>query len=320
VTGVAEEEVQLHRLPAYSLLNLFALVLTVGMLGGHGLLGMAYAYAAGLCALAALPFAAAAYYLAPEARSESSGFRREALTLLLPAVNALMFIALFSQAGGGYFYWVTMVMSVAFTLLYKPPKMPRPDIKWGVLGGVAMFITAILLTSMLSTAGVLSAPVEVVLLAWTPLSLDAGHGIAAQLYAVQTFLIVALGEELWARLTLGYGGTAVAGPRTAWFWAALWFLYMHTPSRLQYGMLAPVIIALLGAVMLVFAFFFRRNPSVWTGVTMHAVYNTLLAGLYYGTLLLELAVLAVLLYALSKVTEAKVVIKLPKLEEVVARG
>jgi membrane protease YdiL (CAAX protease family) len=95
---------------------------------------------------------------------------------------------------------------------------------------------------------------------------------------------------------------------------------MHTPSRLQYGMLAPVIIAILGTVMVVFLLFFRRRPSVWTGVTMHAVYNTLLIGVYYGTLLLELAVLAVLLYALSKVTEAKVVIKLPKLEEVVARG
>ena len=318
---MAEEEVQLHRLPAYSLLNLFALILTVGLLGGHGLLGMAYAYAAGLCALAALLFAAAAYVLAPEARSESSGFRREALTLLLPAVNALMFIALFSSAGGGYFYWVTIVMSVALMLLYKPPKMPKPDIKWGILGGVAMFIAAILLTSLLALAG-LAAPTEGVLLAWTPLSLDAaGQGIEAQLYAIQAFLIVALGEELWARLTLGYGGTAVAGPRTAWFWAAFWFLFMHTPGRLRYGMLAPVIIALLGTVMLVFTFFFRRNPSVWTGVTMHAVYNTLLAGLYYGTLLLELAVLAVLLYALSKVTEAKVVIKLPRrLEEVVPSG
>jgi membrane protease YdiL (CAAX protease family) len=95
---------------------------------------------------------------------------------------------------------------------------------------------------------------------------------------------------------------------------------MHTPSRLQYGILAPVVIALLGAVMLVFMVFFRRNPSVWTGVVMHATYNTLLAGVYYGTLLLDLAVLAVLLYALSRVTEAKVVVKLPKLEEVVARG
>ena len=317
---MAEEEVQLSRFPAYSALNLFALVLTIGLLGGSGLLGMAYAYVAAMCALAAALFAAAAYLLAPETRSESSGFRREALTLLLPAVSTLMFVALFSSAGGGYFYWVTMVMSIAFLLLYKPQRMPKPDIKWGVLGGVAMFIAAILLTSLLSIAGVLAAP-ETVLLAWAPLSLSEGQDpLAAQLYAVQAFLIVALGEELWARMVLGYGGSAVAGPRTAWFWSTLWFLYMHTPSRIQYGILAPVIIALLGTIMLVFMAFFRRNPSVWTGVTMHALYNTLLAGLYYGTLLLDLVVLAVLLYALSRVTETKVVVKLPKLEEVVARG
>jgi hypothetical protein len=315
------EEVQLSSFPTYSALNLFALVLTVGLLGGSGLLGVAYAFVAVMCALAAALFAAAAYLLAPETRSESSGFKREVLTLMLPAVNALMFIALFSSAGGGYFYWVTMVMSVALMLLYKPQKMPKPDIKWGVLGGVTMFITAVLLTSLLSIAGALTAP-ETMLLAWARLSLSEGQDpLAAQLYAVQAFLIVALGEELWARLSLGYGGAAVAGPRTAWFWSTLWFLYMHTPSRIQYGPLAPVVIALLGTIMLVFMAFFRRNPSVWTGVTMHAVYNTLLAGMYYGTLLLDLAVLAVLLYALSKATETKVVVKLPKLvEEVVARG
>lgn len=315
---MAEEEVQLSRFPAYSALNLFALLLTLGLLGGSGLLGMAYAFVAAMCALASALFAAAAYLLAPETRAESSGFKREALTLLLPATSALMFVALFSSAGGGYFYWVTMVMAVALMLLYKPGKMPKPDIKLGVLGGVAMFIAAILLTSVFSVAGLLSSPQDA-LLSWTPVSLE-GQGLAGQLYAVQTFLIVALGEELWARLALGYGGSAVAGPRTAWFWSTLWFLYMHTPSRLQYGLLAPAVIALLGAVTLVFMVFFRRNPSVWTGVVMHATYNTLLAGVYYGTLLLDLAVLAVLLYALSKITEAKVVVKLPKLEEVVARG
>jgi hypothetical protein len=311
------EEVALPRFPVYSALNLFALLLTLGLLGGSGLLGMAYAYVAAMCALASALFAAAAYLLAPETGSESSGFKREALTLLLPATSTLMFVALFSSAGGGYFYWVTMVMSVAFLLLYKPPKMPRPNIRWGVLGGVVMFIAAILLTSVLSAAGLLSSP-QVALLSWTPISME-GQGLAGQLYAVQAFLVVALGEELWARLTLGYGGSAVAGPRTAWFWSTLWFLYMHTPSRLQYGVLAPVILALLGTVMVVFLLFFRKNPSIWTAVVMHATYNTLLAGVYYGTLLLDLAVLAVLLYALSRVTETKVVVKLPELE-VVARG
>jgi hypothetical protein len=314
------EELQLSRLPTYSALNLFALLLTLGLLGGSGLLGLVYAYVAAMCAAAAAIFAAAAYVLAPGASAESYGFKREVLTLILPSTSALMFIALFSAAGG-YFYWVTMVMAIALMLLYKPQKMPKPDIKLGVLGGITMFIAVILLTSLLSLAGLLSVTVEAALLSWAPVSLSEGQDpLAAQLYAVQTFLIVALGEELWARLTLGYGGSAVAGPRTAWFWSTLWFLYMHTPSRLQYGFLAPVIIALLGAVMLVFMVFFRRNPSVWTGVVMHATYNTLLAGLYYGTLLLDLAVLAVLLSVLYRVTEAKVVIRLPKLEEVVVAG
>ena len=309
---MAEEEVVLRGFPAYTVLNLLALAFTVFALGAAGLIGMVASYIVGLCALAVLPFATAAYYLAPEVRSESSGFRRELLTLLLPAVNMLIFVALLVRLGA-FFYWNMMVMAVAFMLLYKPTKMPRPDIKWGVLGGVAMFITVILVISVLSLAGV-GATTEAVLLAW--FMPEMGQGAAAQLEAIVTFLVIALGEELWARLTLGYGGTAVAGPRTAWFWSTYWFLYMHTPGRLRYGTLAPVILAILGTVMVVFLLFFRRNPSVWTGVTMHAVYNTLLAGLYYGMLLLELAVLAVLLYALSKVTETRVEIKLPKLEVV----
>jgi hypothetical protein len=313
-----EEEVVLYRFPTYTVLNLLALAFAAFVLGyAVTLVGMILSYIAALCALAVLPFALVAYYLAPRAVAESGGFRSELLTLLLPAVNILMFVALLVRLGA-FFYWNIMVMAVAFMLLYKPPKMPRPNILWGVLGGVAMFITVILVISILTIAGVQGATTEAVLLAWSiP---EMGQGVAAQLEAILEFLVIALGEELWARLTLGYGGSAVAGPRTAWFWSTYWFLFMHTPSRLQYGMLAPVILAILGTVMVVFLLFFRKNPSVWTGVVMHATYNTLLAGVYYGTLLLELAVLAVLLYALSKITEVKIEIKLPKLEEVVLHG
>jgi len=133
-----------------------------------------------------------------------------------------------------------------------------------------------------------------------------------QFTAIQMFLIVALAEELWARLTLGHGATAVASPRTAWFWSMFWFLFMHVPTRLKYGFVAPVILTFLGIIVAVFLVFYKMNPNLFTAIVMHAVYNTLLVGLYYRTLIVDLVILALLVYITTRVTGTRIEIKVPE--------
>jgi len=315
------EELQFSEVPSYSILQLLAGVLAVGLIASSSqLYGLALGFVAVLCMAVALIFSIAGYLLAPQPTAGSvGGFRHQLLVFLLPSTGILMFGSLFYRAGF-FFYWITIVMAVAFTLLYKPPKMPRLDIRIGILGGFTMFIVAILVSVLLGAFGIADSgqTIQALQFAWIPVSLDADNPISAQFTALLMFLVVAMGEELWARLTLGFGATALTGPRTAWFWSTFWFLFMHTPSRLQYGLLAPIIIAVLGTVMIPFLVFFRKNPNVFTGIVMHATYNTLITGYVYGTLLVDLAVLAILVYVTSKVTEAKVEIKLPEtIKEVV---
>jgi hypothetical protein len=316
------EEIQLGEFPSYSVLQLLASLLAVGLVASSfWLIGLVLGFIAVLCMVVALIFGLTGYFLAPNITASGvGGFRQQLLTFLLPSISILMFGSLF-YGMGFMFYWVTIVMAVAFTLLYKPPKMPKPDIRIGVLGGFSMFIVAILIAFLLGEFKIADSEtmLQALQFAWIPVNFDTNSPMTAQLVAIQMFLVVAMGEELWARLTMGYGATSLTGPRTAWFWASFWFLFMHTPSRLQYGLLAPVIIAFLGVVMIPFYIFFRRNPNVFTGVIMHATYNTLISGYSYGTLLVDVVVLGILVYIASKVTEAKVEIKLPEsMKEVIA--
>jgi len=315
------EEIQLGEFPSYSILQLLASLLAVGLVASSlWLLGLILGFIAVLCMVVALIFGLTGYFLAPSPTASSEGFKKQLLTFLLPSTAILMFGSLF-YGMGFMFYWVVITMAVAFTLLYKPPKMPKPDIRLGVMGGFTMFIVAILVSFLLGEFKIADTKttLQALQFSWVPVSLDAdANPITAQLTAIEMFLIVAMGEELWARLTMGFGATSLVGPRTAWFWASFWFLFLHTPSRLQYGLLAPVVIALLGTVMIPFFVFFRKNPNIFTGIIMHATYNTLVSGFSYGTLLVDVIMLGVLVYIASKVTEAKVEIKIPeKLTEVV---
>ena len=317
------EELQFSELPSYSVLQVLAGVLAVGLVASVSeFYGLALGFVAVICMAVALIFGLAGYLLAPPPTAGSvGGFRHQLLVFLLPSTSVLMFGSLF-YGMGFMFYWVTITMAIAFMLLYKPPKMPKPDIRIGVLGGFTMFIVAILVSVLLGAFNIADSgqTIQALQFAWVPVRLDAdSNPITAQFTAIEMFLIVAIGEELWARLTMGFGATALTGPRTAWFWSSFWFLFMHVPSRLQYGLFAPVIIAVLGTVMIPFYVFLRKNPNIFTSIIMHATYDTLISGYVYGTLLVDLAVLAVLVYVTSKVTEAKVEIKLPEtVKEVIA--
>jgi len=313
------EEISFQSMPSYTVLNVLAAILTIGIIGSIPLLGWLFVLPAVLSMFVALGFAFAAYLLAPRPVAETyGGLKQQLLVFLLPSTAVLMFTALFAYRGS-VFYWLAMTMAVAFTILYKPPKMPKPDVKVGIFGAFAMFIVVILIAFLLDQFKILSfhQTIQLMQLSWSPTPLDGqGNPILLQINAIEMFLIVALGEELWARLTMGYGATSFVGSRTAWLWSSFWFIYLHTPSRLMmlllYPWLVPVVIGILGAVLIPFFIFFRKNPNIFTGIIMHATYNTLLSGLVYGTLFLDLVVMGLLVYVTMKITETNIEIHIPQ--------
>jgi len=320
------EEINFQSTQSYAVLNVLAAVLTIGLIASIPLLGLLFILPAMMSMFVALGFAFTAYLLAPKPRAETyGGLKQQLLTFLLPSTAVLMFASLFSYRGS-VFYWIAMTMAVAFTLLYKPPKMPKPDVKVGIFGAFAMFITAILIAYLLDQFKIVSfhQALQLMQLSWSPVQFNnQGNPILLQMDAIEMFLIVALGEELWARLTMGYGGTSLVGPRTAWLWSTFWFLYLHTPSRLMMltlePWLVPVVIGILGTVLIPFFIFYRKNPNIFTGIIMHATYNTLLSGLEYGTLFLDLVLIGLLIYVTKKITETNIEISVPKIvKEVIA--
>jgi hypothetical protein len=314
------EEINIQSMPSYTVLNVLAAILTIGLISSISFFGSLWIFPAVMSMFVALGFAFAAYIFVPAPVAETyGGLKQQLLAFLLPSTSVLMFVALFTYRGS-LFYWLAMTMAVAFTVLYKPPKMPKLDIKVGVIGAFVMFIVVILIAFLLDQFKILSfhQAIQLLQLSWSPIQLDSqGNPIQLQINAIQMFLIVALGEELWARLTMGYGATSLVGYRTAWLWSTFWFLYLHTPSRLMALLLepwlVPVVIGILGAVLIPFFIFYRKNPNIFTGIIMHATYNTLLSGLEYGTLFLDIAVLGLLIYVTMKIAETKIEITVPKI-------
>jgi len=314
------EEITFQSMPSYTILNVLAAVMTIGLIASIPLFGTYFVFPAVMSMFVAFGFAFAAYIFAPKPVAETyGGMKQQLLTFLLPSTSILMFAALFAYRGS-IFYWLAMTMAVAFTILYKPPKMPKLDVKVGIFGAFVMFIVVILIAFLLGQFKILSfhQAIQLIQLTWSPIQLDSqGDPILLQVEAISMFLIVAMGEELWARLTMGYGATSLVGPRTAWLWSTFWFLYLHTPSRLMmlflFPWLVPVIIGILGAVMVIFLIFYRKNPNIFTGIIMHATYNTLLSGLEYGTLFIDLVVLGLLIYVTMKVAETNIEIHVPQI-------
>jgi hypothetical protein len=314
------EEINFQSMPSYTVLNILAAILTIGLIGSIPLLGQIWVFPAVMSMFVALGFAFTAYIFVPAPTAETyGGLKQQLLIFLLPSTAILMFSALFVYRGS-LFYWLAMTMAIAFTILYKPPKMPKLDIKTGIFGAFTMFIVVILISFLLDQFKILSfhQAIQLLQLSWSPIQLDnQGNPLALQINALEMFLIVAMGEELWARLTMGYGATSLVGPRTAWLWSTFWFLYLHTPSRLMMLIfepwLVPVVIAILGAVLIPFFIFYRKNPNIFTGIIMHATYNTLLSGLQYGTLILDIFVLGLLIYITMKITETNIEITVPQI-------
>jgi hypothetical protein len=71
---------------------------------------------------------------------------------------------------------------------------------------------------------------------------------------------------------------------------------MHLPGRILYGPMAPAILLLIGVGTLVM--WYMCKGDYWGMVAAHAVYNTAIASFGRRLFLVELALLALFLWAL----------------------
>jgi hypothetical protein len=289
-------------------------LLLVYALSGAGLFGLLFAALAALAVLGSLFVAAlvgGAAYLVGGAGSAEVRLPPEWVALAPLALNSLVFASLVT---GGFSH--ALLFAIAFPLLFLAvkPKFPPASMTLGVVGGFAAFVAVLLLSYLFALA--LDVKIDLAqLVALTPV--DAGM----QVYGWYMLLVVAVAEEMWRAATY-YNLVPAVGQRAAAALATAWFVWMHLPGRIVYGPLAPVILLIIGAGTLVM--WYMCKGDYWGMVAAHAVYNTAIASFGTGMMLVELALLAVFLWALwveRRRPKIEIAATVPaELKEVVARG
>jgi hypothetical protein len=290
-------------------------LLLVYALSGAGLFGLLFAALAALAVLGSLFVAAlvgGAAYLVGGAGSAEVRLPPEWVALAPLALNSLVFASLVT---GGFSH--ALLFAIAFPLLFLAvkPKFPPASMALGVVGGFAAFVAVLLLSYLFALA--LDVKIDLAqLVALTPVDAE-----RMQFYGWYMLLVVAVAEEMWRAATY-YNLIPAVGQRAAAALATFWFVWMHLPGRIVYGPLAPVILLIIGAGTLVMWYMCRGD--YWGMVAAHAVYNTAIVSFGTGMMLVELALLAVFLWALwveRRRPKIEIAATVPvELKEVVARG
>jgi len=290
-------------------------LLLVYALSGAGLFGLLFAALAALAVLGSLFVTAlvgGAAYLVGGAGSAEVRLPPEWVALAPLALNSLVFASLVT---GGFSH--ALLFAIAFPLLFLAvkPKFPPASMTLGVVGGFAAFVAVLLLSYLFALA--LDVEIDLTqLVALTPVDAE-----RMQVYGWYMLLVVAVAEEMWRAATY-YNLVPAVGQRAAAALATAWFVWMHLPGRIVYGPLAPVILLIIGAGTLVMWYMCRGD--YWGMVAAHAVYNTAIASFGTGMMLVELALLAVFLWALwveRRRPKIEIAATVPvELREVVARG
>jgi hypothetical protein len=290
-------------------------LLLVHALSGAGLFGLLFAALAALAVLGSLFVAAlvgGAAYLVGGAGSAEVRLPPEWVALAPLALNSLVFASLVT---GGFSH--ALLFAIAFPLLFLTvkPKFPPASMTLGVVGGFAAFVAVLLLSYLFGY--VLNVEIDLTqLVALTPV--DAGR---MQVYGWYMLLVVAVAEEMWRAATY-YNLVPAVGPRAAAALATAWFVWMHLPGRIVYGPRAPAILLIIGAGSLVM--WYMCKGDYWGMVAAHAVYNTAVVSFGRGMMVVELALLAVFLWALwveRRRPKIEIAATVPVgLKEVVARG
>ena len=287
------------------------LALALGGWGGlFGFLFVALGAVVVLLSLVATSLVAGGAYLIGGEGGAEVRLAPEWVALAPLALNSLIFVSLVS---GGFSH--ALLFAIAFPLLFSTvkPKFPPASMTLGVVGGFAAFVAVLILSYMFGY--VLNVEIDLAqLVALTPV--DAKQ---MQIYGWYMLLVVAVAEELWRAATY-YNLVPAVGQRAAAALATAWFVWMHLPGRILYGVAAPAILTLIGAGTLVM--WYMCKGDYWGMVAAHAVYNTAIASFGSRVMLVELALLAAFLGALwVERRKPKIEIAVPAAaKEVVARG
>ena len=291
-------------------------LLLVHALSGAGLFGLFFAALAALAVLGSLFVTAlvggAAYLVGGEGGAEVK-LPPEWVALAPLALNSLVFASLVM---GGFSHALLFAIALPLLFLAVKPKFPPASMTLGVVGGFAAFVAVLLLSYLFGY--VLNVKIDLgQLVALSPMSSDPQR---AQVYGWYMLLVVAVAEEMWRAATY-YNLIPAVGRRAAAALATAWFVWMHLPGRILYGPLAPVILLIIGVGTLVM--WYMCKGDYWGMVAAHAVYNTAIASFGTGLMLVELALLAVFLWALwveRRRPKIEIAATVPaELKEVVAR-
>lgn len=223
--------------------------------------------------------------------SVEPGLRDDVLALLAAvALSTTAYLAIGGGIGGAAFYAVLLAASVAL-LVYTKPRIPREfSASAGLLAGLLMFVVALILVAFLSLLGF--KPEETVEM------LKPGWSAEHQTTALANMFIVAPVEELWRYATLlSFLASGSSAAEAVWLTNA-WFIFLHAPTRLQYGLTGLVVLAIIGIVVLPFWFIAGRRHPV-TAIIAHATYNVLISSLG-PALLIEVPILLLLVYLLRR--------------------
>jgi len=274
------------------------ILLSTALMGG-GLLGLLFGALIGIAVLLSLGVSWGLALLAGRFESlDRAEPRLSSWSIAYPvALNSMLFMSLVQ---GVYSQLALLGASVVGMLVLVKPKLTKPDstaVYKGVIGGFSAFIVILLLSYILGSIGLFKTD-----LAMVSLSLTGGLN-GGEIYGWYMLAVVAFAEETWRFSTL-----LVTGSRGDWRTAVAvsfaWFIWMHAPSRIaQVGAFAFVVLFLIGLAITIIWYFTR---SFWGMIVGHALYNTLLAGLYYGTLLVDVILLFVLVYAIYSVSVPRI--------------
>ncbi|MEM1522385.1 MAG: hypothetical protein QXU69_05130 [Thermofilaceae archaeon] len=221
---------------------------------------------------------------------------REAEPLPLLAATAVTIVAYLSvmRLPGAALYLGMAGASIALLVLSKPRFTGTFSIAKGLLAGFVMFVVAMFLVLVLSfTLGLdINEAAALVRLGWN------ARNQTLQTTALEMMMVVAPIEELWRFSVLSAFLASGAGyPEATWMVNA-WFIFLHTPTRILYGWIGLVVLAIIGVVVVPFWLLGGREHPL-NAIVAHATYNTLISSL--GPLLLvEVPLLLLLVYLLKR--------------------
>jgi len=284
------------RVMVYSLLGMLLCALYTGVtflfffisLAPLAILGMLISVGIALFTAAGIPLIAA------------QGIREaEPLPLLAAVAVAIVTYLSIMPLPGAALYLGMSGASIALLVLTRPRFTGRFSIAKGLLAGFVMFVVGIFFVVVLSfTLGLdINEAAALVRLGWAASNTTAGNQ-TLQTTAIEMMMVVAPIEELWRFSVLSAFLASGAGyPEATWMVNA-WFIFLHTPTRILYGWIGLVVLAIIGVVVVPFWLLGGREHPL-NAIVAHATYNTLISSL--GPLLLvEVPILLLLVYLLKR--------------------